>query len=145
MTRFIYSLSLAAVFALPVSVSADPVPPNDTPQINMAQINITVAGMTCPFCVATSEKALKSMAGVHAVSSELKSGLISVCLDPSVNLDDDSLSRLFKDKGFTFKSAERLSGCVIEGYETPAEVSPDGVDNTDKSYGSDIHYGSGSD
>ncbi len=38
------------------------------------QYDIRVDGITCPFCVATSERALKKIEGVHTVGSDLADG-----------------------------------------------------------------------
>ncbi len=111
---------------------------NEPAPQNIEQVNITVAGMTCPFCVATSEKALKAKPGVHAVESELKSGLIAICMDTSAGLDDAALTQLFKSKGFTFKSAERAPGCTLESFQTKEEAPKD--DSPHSHYGSGTNY-----
>ena len=68
------------------------------------QYDIRVDGITCPFCVATSERALKKIDGVHAVGSNLETGTIFVCADSRVTLTDAQLKKLFRDKGFTYRS-----------------------------------------
>ncbi len=81
------------------------------------QYDIRVDGITCPFCVATSERALKKIDGVHAVGSNLETGTIFVCADSQVALTDAQLKQLFRDKGFTYRSFEKTSGCSIAGHE----------------------------
>jgi mercuric ion binding protein len=81
------------------------------------QYDIRVDGITCPFCVATSERALKKIGGVHAVGSNLETGTIFVCADSQVALTDAQLKQLFRDKGFTYRSFEKTSGCSIAGHE----------------------------
>ena len=81
------------------------------------QYDIRVDGITCPFCVATSERALKKIEGVHAVGSNLETGTIFVCADSQVALSDAQLKQLFRDKGFTYRSFEKTSGCSIAGHE----------------------------
>ncbi len=78
------------------------------------QYDLRVDGMTCPFCVATSEKALKKFEGVKAVSTNLEAGVISVCADESVEFTDDQLREMFLDKGFTYKGMTKHDGCTIE-------------------------------
>lgn len=78
------------------------------------QYNLRVDGMTCPFCVATSEKALRKMDGVKAVSTNLEAGVISVCADESVEFTDEQLRELFLDKGFTYRGMTKQDGCTIE-------------------------------
>ncbi len=81
------------------------------------QYDIRVDGITCPFCVATSERALKKIEGVHAVGSNLETGTIFVCADSQVALTDAQLKQLFRDKGFTYRSFEKTSECSIAGHE----------------------------
>ncbi len=81
------------------------------------QYDIRVDGITCPFCVATSERALKKIEGVHAVGSNLETGTIFVCADSQVTFTDTQLKQLFLDKGFTYRSFEKTSGCSIAGHE----------------------------
>lgn len=78
------------------------------------QYDLRVDGMTCPFCVATSEKALKKIEGVKAVSTNLNEGVISVCADESVEFTDEQLRQLSLDKGFTYRSMTKDEGCSIE-------------------------------
>ena len=77
------------------------------------QYDIRVDGITCPFCVATSERALKKIEGVHAVGSNLETGMIIVCADSRVEFNDAQLQRLFLDKGFTYRSFELAPGCSL--------------------------------
>ncbi len=81
------------------------------------QYDIRVDGITCPFCVATSERALMKIEGVHSVGSNLETGTIFVCADSHVTLTDAQLKQLFRDKGFTYRSFEKTSGCSIAGHE----------------------------
>ena len=81
------------------------------------QYDIRVDGITCPFCVATSERALKKIEGVHAVGSDLETGTIFVCAESRVAFTDAQLKQLFRDKGFTYRSFEKTSRCSIAGHE----------------------------
>ncbi len=87
------------------------------------QYDIRVDGITCPFCVATSERALRKIDGVHAVGSNLETGTIFVCADSHVTLADAQLKQLFRDKGFTYRSFTKASGCSIAGHEHDDVVS----------------------
>lgn len=76
------------------------------------QYVLRIDGITCPFCVATSEKALEKIDGVKAVSSSLKDGTITLCADDSkVNFTDAQLTDLFKSKGFTYRGMEKGGQC----------------------------------
>ncbi len=70
-----------------------------------------VDGMTCPFCAATSEKALKAIPGVTSVSTNLEKGVISVCAVPSANLTSSKMKDMFAKKGFSFRSMSTGRAC----------------------------------
>ena len=103
-------------FALNLSVQAN----------ELIQYDLRVDGMTCPFCLATSEKALKKIQGVRYVSSNLDSATISVCGPASLEFDEAELSDLFKTKGFTYRSLEKQKNCSLPGSDgeesTPLET-----------------------
>ena len=77
------------------------------------QYDIRVDGMTCPFCVATSRRALEKIAGVQDVAVDLERGEISVCADNQVAFTEHQLKRLFASKGFTFRSFTTTPQCSI--------------------------------
>lgn len=81
------------------------------------QYDIRVDGITCPFCVATSERELKKITGVHAVGSNLETGTLFVCADSQVTFTDARLKQLFLDKGFTYRSFQKTSGCSFTDHE----------------------------
>ncbi len=81
------------------------------------QYDIRVDGITCPFCVATSERALMKIEGVHTVGSNLETGTIFVCADNKVTFTDAQLKQLFLDKGFTYRSFEKKSGCSFGDHQ----------------------------
>ena len=99
------------------------------------QYDIRVDGITCPFCVATSERALKKIEGVHSVGSNLETGTIFVCADSHVAFTDSQLKQLFLDKGFTYRSFTQASGCSIGGHEHDDEelrdISDDHANHSD--------------
>ncbi|GEQ98469.1 hypothetical protein JCM17844_21060 [Iodidimonas gelatinilytica] len=78
-----------------------------------AQYVLHIDGITCPFCVATSEKALKKIDGVKSVKSSLRDGTITVCADDEkVTFTDEQLLELFKEKGFTYRGKEETGACT---------------------------------
>jgi mercuric ion binding protein len=99
------------------------------------QYDIRVDGITCPFCVATSERALKKIEGVHSVGSNLETGTIFVCADSQGAFTDAQLQQLFLDKGFTYRSFTKASGCSIAGHEHEDEelrdIPEDHADHSD--------------
>ncbi len=80
----------------------------------LVQYDLRVDGMTCPFCVATSEKALKQIPGIHFVHTHLKRGLIHVCAEEGTMPDDAALARLFQDRGFTYRAQQKIGPCPVD-------------------------------
>jgi len=77
------------------------------------QYKLRVDGMTCPFCAATSEKALKKIEGVSLVSTDLKKATIRVCATEEAEITDDKLTKLLKKKGFTYVSKTKQETCTL--------------------------------
>lgn len=75
------------------------------------QYTFNVDGITCPFCVATSKKALGKIEGVKSVSANLEEGQIYVCADESVKFTDDEIKELFLEKGFIYKNMNISDKC----------------------------------
>lgn len=71
-----------------------------------------IDGITCPFCVATSESALRHVQGVKSVSSSLKDGTITVCADDlKARFSDGGLRKMFRDRGFTYRGMQVAGAC----------------------------------
>ena len=107
------------------------------------QYDSRVDGITCPFCVATSERALKKIDGVHSVGSNLETGTIFVCADSRVAFTDAQLKQLFLDKGFTYRSFAKASECSIGGHkhddEELRDIPEDHADHSDTISQDDTH------
>jgi len=101
-------LLIAAGFAL---LSADALAKD-------VQYDLRVDGMTCPFCAATSEKALKKIKGVTEVSTDLKKATISVCASEETDMSDEKLKKMLKKKGFTYVSKIKQEQCTIRAGKT---------------------------
>jgi len=82
-----------------------------TAQANHAQYDMQVDGLTCPFCVATSSKALKKIDGVYDVAVDLDTGIISVCAASDTDLSDKRMKKLFRKKGFTYRNQTISKNC----------------------------------
>jgi len=76
-----------------------------------------------PFCVAASRRALKKIKGVYAVQADLEAGLISACTEKATILTPAQMKKLFRKKGFTFKSMTQSSGCELS---TPTSTADTG-------------------
>ncbi len=75
------------------------------------QYNMRIDGITCPACVAASAKALKQIGGVKEVGSDLEKGLIKVCADEKTTFTDEQLTKLFVEKGFSYRGMEKQEQC----------------------------------
>ncbi|MBU2761067.1 CopZ family metallochaperone [Acidithiobacillus sulfurivorans] len=64
----------------------------------MAQIELSVQGMTCKHCVAAVEKALREVPGVQAVAVHLDSNNATVEGD---SLDVEALVQAIESEGYT--------------------------------------------
>jgi len=80
----------------------------------LVQYDLRIDGITCPFCVATSEQALQKIDGVELISSNLETGTISVCGARSLSFDEQQLTKLFRDKGFTYRGSTLAKACSID-------------------------------
>lgn len=85
------------------------------------QYDLKLDGITCPFCVATSERALRKIDGVRQVSGDLETGIIRVCADESVKFTDAQLTKVFLKKGFTYKGMEIHENC--DGFDSTTVLS----------------------
>ena len=86
------------------------------------QYEVRVDGMTCPFCAATSEKALRKIKGVTAVSTDLTKATISVCAASDTLITDEKLSKMLKKKGFTYVSKTKLEACALDVKKKPQKT-----------------------
>lgn len=85
-----------------------------TAEADHRQYDMRVDGLTCPFCIATSAKALKRIEGVYEVAADLDTGIVSVCAASQTDLGDARMKRLFRSKGFTYRSQTVSEGCTIK-------------------------------
>lgn len=109
MKKLILTTALMMITAFPALAQETP----GAVQNNDVQYTLRIDGISCPFCVATSEKALKEIDGVREVDSDLKEGTITVCANKKkVAFTDEHLTDLFKQKGFTYRGMEKAEQCT---------------------------------
>jgi len=94
------------------------------------QYDTRVDGLTCPFCVATSAKALKKIDGVSDVSIDLDAGLIFVCSADGTDLSDKRMAKLFRKKGFTFRGQTQFETCRLNQDAGDKSSKASGVNHT---------------
>ncbi len=90
------------------------------------QYDLKLEGITCPFCVATSERALRRIDGVKQVSGDLESGILRVCAADSVKFEDEQLTKIFLKKGFTYKGMEVHENC--DAFDSTTVLSEEELD-----------------
>ncbi len=64
------------------------------------QIQITVLGMSCPFCAYGVEQKLKKLDGVAELTVELASGLATLLMEEGADVSNETLRETVKDAGF---------------------------------------------
>ena len=82
----------------------------------LLEAELTVLGMTCPFCAFGVEKKLRAVPGVEEVGVQLDLGLIRVSFAPRSAATPTDLAAAVKKAGFSL-SALRLSvrGTIAQG------------------------------
>jgi len=116
-----------------------------TAQANHAQYDMQVDGLTCPFCVATSSKTLKKIDGVYDVSVDLDTGIISVCAASDTDLSDKRMKKLFRKKGFTYRSQTISKNCnFLDASHSDGGENLIGVKVEEKELHKDNHESHGS-
>lgn len=92
------------------------------------QYDIRIDGITCPFCVSSSEKALKELDGINTIRTNIETGTMTVCAEPSVTLADQQLKQLFLKQGFTYRHFALSQGCSLSDNATLSN-DPASTDN----------------
>ena len=70
------------------------------PENKSRQIEVTVLGMSCPFCAYGLEQKLKKLEGVEGLEVVLQTGLATVTLKDDADISNDLLQKTVKDAGF---------------------------------------------
>lgn len=82
------------------------------------QYDIRIDGITCPFCVLSSEKALKKIDGIQTINTNIETGTMTVCAEQSVVLEESELRKLFLKAGFTYRSFTQSGTCSNATHST---------------------------
>jgi len=62
---------------------------------------LSVGGLSCPFCVYGIEKKLNAIEGVERLETNLKEGTVMVTMKDNTKLDKATAEQAVKDAGFT--------------------------------------------
>ncbi len=71
-----------------------------TPEEQSRQIQITVLGMSCPFCAYGVEQKLKKLDGVVELTVELETGLATLTMEDGSDVSNEELKKTVEDAGF---------------------------------------------
>ncbi len=69
---------------------------NDDPR----QIEVTILGMSCPFCAYGVQQKLKKLDGVTELEVVLETGLAALRLEEDADISNELLQKTVKDAGF---------------------------------------------
>ncbi len=119
-------LALAAGFALTPAVSyaqeqEAASQEEATPQEQPRQIQITVLGMSCPFCAYGVEQKLKKLDGVVELTVELASGLATLVMEDGADVSNDVLRKTVEDAGFDAAKITRNFESEYPEYDSEEE------------------------
>lgn len=64
-------------------------------------------GLACPFCAYGIEKQLGRIAGVASVSTDIKSGTLTISMQAAASLTETEARRAVEQAGFTLRSFNR--------------------------------------
>jgi len=101
MTFFILALFGASLFA----------GNNDT--LKGSNIQLEVAGLSCPFCAYGLEKKLKTLDGIDKLDINISNGLIKGTLKEGMTVEKSDLKKQISEAGFTLKKV------IVDGKEYP--------------------------
>ena len=95
--RITIAVALAAGLAAATASAQEKAPvPEPEPQ----QIQVTILGMSCPFCAYGVQQKLKRLEGVVALEVVLETGLATLTLEEDADISNELLQETVKDAGF---------------------------------------------
>ncbi len=92
-----------------------------TPQEQPRQIEVTVLGMSCPFCAYGVEQKLKKLDGVVELTVELASGLATLVMQDGADVSNETLRETVKDAGFEAAKVTRNFESEYPEYDSEEE------------------------
>ncbi len=113
-----FALTPAAVYAQEQeAVSQQEAAPQEQPR----QIQITVLGMSCPFCAYGVEQKLKKLDGVVELTVQLESGLATLVMQDGADVSNEILRETVKDAGFEAAKVTRNFESEYPEYDSEEE------------------------
>jgi len=71
-----------------------------------------VHGAVCASCAYGLEKKFKKINGVKSFDVNFTKGTVSVCTDDNINFEQEQLTKIFVESGYTFKGEEIKDSCA---------------------------------
>ncbi len=105
-----FALSLAASTVLPQQEAA-------AQEQELRQIQVTILGMSCPFCAYGVEQKLKRLDGVEDLEVVLSTGLATLTLEEEADLSNELLLETVKVAGFEAAKIVRNFDSEFADYE----------------------------
>jgi copper chaperone CopZ len=72
-------------------------------------ININVNGMVCDFCAQSIEKVFMKRNEVKGINVNLEDQKVVIYLQEKIDIDDNTISSIFEDAGYTVETINRSS------------------------------------
>jgi len=117
--------ALAVLAGLSLSPTALPAQEPEAPETQVRadeehprQIEVTVLGMSCPFCAYGVEQKLKKLDGVVELTVELASGLATLVMEDGADVSNETLRETVKDAGFEAAKVTRNFESEFPDYES---------------------------
>ncbi len=84
------------LWAPTLAAQQDPAAQEDEPR----QIQVTILGMSCPFCAYGVQQKLQKLEGVTDLEVVLETGLATLILEEDADISNEKLQKMVKDAGF---------------------------------------------
>lgn len=75
--------------------------------VHAETIKASVNGLVCAFCATGIEKTFKAQPDVESVHVDLDSKLVTITTKPDKKIDDDTVTRLITDAGYSVTNISR--------------------------------------
>ena len=72
------------------------------------QIQVTVAGLSCPVCTYGLEKKLKTIDGIENIKIDLEHGLVTFNMKDGKKITEAEVKKKVIDAGYTFKEMKYI-------------------------------------
>lgn len=98
---------LLFIIAFSIALSAPAYADQDT-------VLVSVNGLVCDFCARALEKVFSKQDEVAGIEVDLSQKMITVALNENAQLDDDVITKLINDSGYSVVSIRRDTGNINE-------------------------------